>query len=205
LGSTCHYGVDEFRDGVYSVCTPAISNTYPRRWWPPQPGKNALPGKPNTGDHLDAFGNRMTVLAVANPAKYPGPWLEGLRYRVTGYTILKCNRATRKTTVSMWPRWIDPSQPGAKPYDGWPITLDQLENGFWGAEWELDRIETTGVQDPVVQVVDESNVEVVYTVRIAGGSFKPLVRRAGSFKVIAYDPDGDYRKEWLNVRARKKV
>lgn len=205
LGSTSHYGTEAFRDGVYSVCTPAISNTYPRRWWPPQAGKNALPGKPSTGDHLDAFGNHMTVLAVANPARYPGPWLEGLRYRVTGYTILKCNRVTRKTTVSMWPRWIDPSQPGAKPYSGWPIILDQLDNGLCGAEWELDPIETTGVLDPVVQVQDESNGEVVYTLRIAGDSFKPLVRRAGYYKVIAYDPDGDYHREWRNMLARKKA
>ena len=47
--------------------------------------------------------------------------------------------------------------------------------------------------------------EVVYTLRIAGDSFKPLVRRAGSYKVIAFDPDGDYHREWLNMRARKKI
>ncbi len=96
LGSTCQYGVDDFRDGVYSVCTPAISNIWPRRWFPPQAGGNGLPGKPNTGDHRDAFGNRMTVLAIANPARYQGSGLEGLRFRVTGYTILSCNRGTRK-------------------------------------------------------------------------------------------------------------
>lgn len=205
LGSTSHYGGEAFRDGVYSVCTPAISNTYPRRWWPPQAGKNALRGEPNTGDHLDAFGNHITVLAVANPARYTGSGLEGLRYRVTGYTILICNRATRKTTISMWPRWIDPSQPGAQPYNGWPIVIDQLDNGLWGAEWELDRIETAGYMSPVVQVQDESNGEVVYTLRITGESFKPLVRSAGSYKVIAFDPDGDYHREWLNMHARKKI
>ncbi len=77
LGTTSHYGVEDFRDGVYSVCTPAISNIWPRRWFPPDPAPNALPGAPNTGDYLDGFGNRMTVLAVANPARYPGPGLEG--------------------------------------------------------------------------------------------------------------------------------
>ncbi len=205
LGSTLHYGVEGFRDGVYSVCTPAISNIWPRRWFPPNPAPNALPNTRNTGDYLDAFGNHITVLAAANPARYPGPGLEGLRFRVTGYTILTCNRATRKTTIAEWPRWIDPSAPGARPYDGWPITMDQTDNGLWGAQWELDRIETSGFRDPVVQVQDEATGEVIYTLRINGESFTPLVRESGTYTVLAYDPDGDYRKEWKSVRARRKI
>ncbi len=204
LGTTSHYGVEEFRDGVYSVCTPAISNIWPRRWFPPNGAPNALPGKRNTGDYLDAFGNRITVFAAANPARYSGPGLDGLRFRVTGYTILTCNRATRKTTIAEWPRWIDPSAPGAKPYDGWPITIDQLDNGLWGAQWELDRIDTAGFHDPVVQVQREITGDVVYTLRIKGEAFTPLVREAGVYTVIAYDPDGDYRKEWKSLQAHKR-
>ena len=205
LGSTVHYGVKAFRDGVYSVCTPAISNIWPRRWFPPSPAPNALPGARNTGDHLDAFGNRMTVLAAANPARYPGPGLDGLRYRVTGYTILTCNRSTRKTTVAEWPRWVDPSSPDAKPYDGWPITIDQLENGLWGAEWQLETIHTDGFSDPVVQVQSEADGEIIYTLRIRGESFTPLVRESGSYRVLAFDPDGYYRKEWRSIAARKRT
>ncbi len=204
LGSTSHYGVTEFRDSVYSVCTPAISNIWPRRWFPPEKAPNALPGTRNTGDYFDAFGNRMTVLATANPARYPGPGLDGLRFRVTGYTILTCNRATRKTTIAEWPRWIDPSAPGAKPYDGWPITIDQLDNGLWGAKWELDRIETPDFHSPVVQVQNGATGDVIYTLRIDGESFTPRVREPGMYTVIAYDPDGDFRKEWTSVQARKR-
>jgi alkaline phosphatase D len=203
LGSTCHYGVEEFRDGVYSVCTPAISNLWPRRWFPPDRGANALPGRPNTGDYLDAFGNRMTVFAVANPARFQGPGLEDLRYRVTGYTIVRCNRATRKITIAEWPRWVDPSAPAARPYDGWPITIDQIDNGLYDAAWELDSIQTPGHRDPVVQVQDESTGEVVYTLRISGDSFRPSVRKPGLYSVLAYDPDGDYYRSWKNVQARK--
>ena len=203
LGTTSHYGVEEFRDGVYSVCTPAISNIFPRRWFPPTAGENALPGKPNTGDHLDAFGNRLTVFAVANPARYPGPGLDGLRDRVTGYTILTCDRHTRQTTIAQWPRWVDPSASGAKPYDGWPITIDQIDNGLRGARWQLERIETPGFVDPVVQVQDEASGEVVYTLRIRGEAITPLVRKTGIYTVLAYDPDGYYRKEWRGVQATK--
>lgn len=205
LGTTCHYGVHDFRDGVYSICTPAISNIWPRRWFPPNAGLNALPGRPNTGDHQDAFGNRMTVLALANPARFDGPGLDGLRHRVTGYTILTCNRATRKTVVAEWPRWIDPSAQGAKPYDGWPMTIDQIDNGLWGAEWQLTPIDSGSHRDPVVQVRDEASGEVVYTLRTSGTRFTPLVRKPGAYSVVVFDPDGDYYRSWNNIQARRKA
>ena len=128
-----------------------------------------------------------------------------MRFRVTGYTILTCSRSTRQITIAKWPRWVDPSQPGAKPYDGWPITIDQLDNGLRGAAWQLDPIETTGFRDPVVQVKNSERGDVVYTLRIRGESFTPLVREPGTYTVLAYDPDGFYRKEWKNVPARRKV
>lgn len=203
LGTTSHYGLDEFRDGVYSVCTPAISSIWPRRWFPPNAAPNAHPGMRNTGDHRDSFGNRMTVLAVANPALHPGPGLDGLRFRVTGYTILRCNRESRKTTIAMWPRWVDPSTADGKPYPGWPITIDQLDNGWKDAHWQLNHIETTGPPEPVVQVRDITRGEVAYTLRIRGNSITPLVRRPGVYQVVAYDPDGDYRQEWPAMSARQ--
>ena len=35
-------------------------------------------------------------------------------------------------------------------------------------------------------------------------NFTPLVRSAGTYSIIAYDPDGDYRKEWPRVKARRR-
>jgi hypothetical protein len=198
LGSMAHYGVDDFRDGVYSICTPAISNIWPRRWFPPNSELK------KTGDYQDAFGNRVTVMAVANPARYPGSGIEGLRLRATGYTILQCNKATRTTTITEWPRWVDPSQPGAKPYAGWPVTIQQLDNGLHGAGWELEAIETPEFADPVVQVRSAHDGAVVYTLRIQGHSFTPLVREAGTYVVTAYDPDGFFFKEWKGQEARKR-
>jgi PhoD-like phosphatase len=203
LGTTSHYGVEEFRDGVYAVCTPAISNLWPRRWFPSQPGKNVMPGTRNTGDYLDRFGNHITVLAVANPHQYPGGGLEGLRYRATGYSILSCNRQAREAQASVWPRWVDPSAPGAMPYPGWPITIKQLDNGLHGAQWTLEKIETPGKRDQAVQVRKEADGEIVYTVRISGETFTPLVREAGTYTVVAFDPDGGYRQEWKGLQASK--
>lgn len=203
LGTTSHYGIDEFRDGVYEVCTPAVSNLFPRRWFPSHPGKNPLPGIRNTGDYQDRFGNQITILAVANPYLYPGAGLEGLRHRATGYSILRCNRAAREIEVAVWQRWVDPSLPGAKPYPGWPITIKQLDNGLRGAQWTLERIETPGRPDQVIQVRKEPDGVVVYTVRMSGETFTPLVREPGRYSVVAFDPDGGYRQEWKGLQARK--
>ena len=205
LGTAVHYGLDEFRDAVYSLCTPAMSNIWPRRWFPPDAAPNSIEGLRYTGDHVDAFGNRVTVLAVANPARYPGPGLDGLRFRVTGYTILSCDRINRTTVATAWPRWIDPSRTGAQPYHGWPVTVQQLDNGMYAAPYVLDQIETGGFRDAVVQVQDEATGDVVYTLRIQGTTFAPPVRRPGTYKVVAYDPDGDYRREWMHVQARRVV
>ena len=69
LASTVQYGVDEYGDGPFAICSPAVGCCWPRRWWPPTPGENrvnrVLPEY--TGEFLDGFGNRMTVYAVANP------------------------------------------------------------------------------------------------------------------------------------------
>lgn len=203
LGTTSHYGVDDFRDGVYAVCTPAISNCFPRRWFPSHSGKDVLPGKPNTGGYQDRFGNHITVLAVANPYRYPGAGLDGLRHRATGYSILRCNRATREVEVAVWPRWLDPSEPDAKPYPGWPIIIKQLDNGLHGARWTLETIETSGKQDQVIRVLKEPDGEVVYTVRMNGTAFTPRVREPGRYSAVAFDPDGGYRQEWKGLQARK--
>jgi phosphodiesterase/alkaline phosphatase D-like protein len=202
IGTTSHYGIDDFRDGVCAVCTPAISNYFPRRWFPAQPGENALPGTRNTGNYFDRFGNHVTVLAVANPHRYPGAGLEGLRHRATGYTILRCNRETREVQVAVWPRWVDPSKSGARPYRGWPITVKQIDNGLCGARWRIEKIATPGQRDPVIQVQKEPEGEVVYTLRIKGESFTPLVREPGTYSVVAFDPDGGYRKSWKGLQAR---
>jgi alkaline phosphatase D len=157
-----------------------------------------------TGDYFDAFGNRMSVLAVANPAQYPGPGLEGLRLRATGYTVLSCDRRTRETTIAQWPRWVDPSAPGAKPYAGWPITMQQMDNGLWGASWELPLLEIREVSEPVIQVRSQQDDTILYTLRLTESSVHLPVRNSGQYTVVAFDPDGSFRREWRDLQARPK-
>ena len=46
--------------------------------------------------------------------------------------------------------------------------------------------------------------EVAYTLRINEDSFTPLVRHPGLYTVIAFDPDGDYHRQWLRLTARRR-
>jgi hypothetical protein len=129
LGSTIQYGLDAFRDGPFAICVPSVANFWPRRWFPDQEGANRDPGAPrNTGDYLDGFGNRMTVLAVSNPFKL-GIEPADVNDRAPGYGIVTFDRENRTITLANWPRWVDPLAPGAKPYPGWPITLRKEPGG----------------------------------------------------------------------------
>ncbi len=205
LGSTIQYGIDDWNDAGWAVCVPSVANVWPRRWFPPQPGRNRKPGAPRyTGEYLDGFGNRMTVHAVSNPMAV-GVEPAALHDRAPGYGIVTFDRATRKITMANWPRWVDATKPGAKPYDGWPVTVDQLDNGFPKRGLVLDKVDTAGVADPVIQVIDESSGEIVYALRISGSSFEPRVFRDGSYtvKVTGSDRDNERVLRGLRPKSRK--
>ena len=123
LGMTIQYGIDGFRDGPFAICVPSVANFWPRRWFPEDAGANRDAGAPrNSGDYLDGFGNRMTVLAVSNPFKL-GIEPADINDRAPGYGIITFDRLERTITFANWPRWVDPKAAGAKPYPGWPITI----------------------------------------------------------------------------------
>ncbi|GMW00220.1 MAG: hypothetical protein AMXMBFR84_13580 [Candidatus Hydrogenedentota bacterium] len=128
LGSVIQYGIREFGDAGYAFCVPSIANTWPRRWFPPQPGANPLPHSPrNTGDFLDGFGNRMTVFAVSNPS-LTGVEPVALHDRAPGYGIVRFDKAAKTVTFECWPRSSNPTQPDAPQYPGWPVTVKPFED-----------------------------------------------------------------------------
>jgi hypothetical protein len=129
LGSLIQYGIEDWRDAGYAFCSPAIANTWPRRWWPAAAGQNRQAGAPlYTGDFRDGFGNYMTVYAVANPI-ISGQEPAALYDRMPGYGIVRFDRKTRQITFECWPRWVDPTAPAAMQYSGWPRTIKQSDNG----------------------------------------------------------------------------
>ena len=180
LGSIFHHGIDDWNDGCYSMCVPSIANLYLRWWDPLAPGKNRQPGMPDyTGEHLDGFGNKITCWAAANPSKEPNGG-DKLTVRAAGFGVVKFNVKTREITMECWPRNVDIFDPGTKQYNGWPKTIQQEENYGRKAVAYLPTLQFE-VANPVVQVVDESNDKVVYTLRIQGKQFRPKVFGQGKY------------------------
>lgn len=177
LATVIHHGVNEWGDAGWSFCSPSIWNLY-GRWWHPleepvnHDPKNALPF---TGRYYDGFGNKITMHAYANPA-------DG-NHMGTGYGLVRFKKSTREITMECWPRFVDVSTPDAKMYAGWPITIGQEENyGRRPLAW-LPKLEFAGQKYPVVQIIDEADGSVVYTLRIKGNSFRPKVFREGTYTI----------------------
>lgn len=199
LGSVFHHGVNDWGDAGYSFCVPSIANLYLRWWAPLEPGKNRQPGAPEyTGQHYDGFGNKLTVHAVANPDQEPSDG-QHLTTRAAGFGVVKFNKSTREITMECWPRNVDITDPGNKPYPGWPVTIHQEDNyGRKPIAW-LPTLKVTGQTNPVVQVIDEFDHEIVYTIRINGDTWRPKVFREGPYTL--HIGEGDARKTLTGVRS----
>jgi alkaline phosphatase D len=189
LGHLTRYGVDAWNDAGHVFTLPSIANLWPRRWYPPQPGRSPMPWAPrNTGEYLDGFGNKMTVLAVANPTQVDFEPHE-LYQRAPGYGIVRFHRTTRRIEVEAWPRWAEADAPDPRLYPGWPITVMQEDQYDRDAAAWLPTVAVAGMTDPVIQVLDEEEQEVLYTLRIRGHRFRPRVfRPGGTYTVVVGEP-----------------
>ncbi len=175
LGSLVRYGIDDHDDGAHAFISPAIANVWPRRWFPPKPGANREPEAPlYTGQHLDGFGNRITVLAVANPVR-SGHEPSALYDRVPGYGIVRLRRASRTITAEAWPRWVDAPSDDTFQYTGWPLTFNVEDNYGLQASGQLPALVIDGPQEPVVRLTNETTGELVYTLRVRPGRWRAKV------------------------------
>ncbi len=185
LASIVQHGIDNWNDAGYSFCVPSIANLYLRWWAPLEPGRDRIPGMPDyTGEFLDGFANKVTVWAVANPERTPNTDL--LTTRAAGFGVVRFNKPNRTITFECWPRNVDIET--ASQYEGWPKTISQFENFAPNAPWQLPQVKVTGITDPVVQVVEESSGNIVYTVRAKGQTFTPRVLKPGKYTVRIGDP-----------------
>ncbi len=183
LGSTIQYGVENWNDAGFAFCVPAISNLWPRRWFPASGGLNRKVKLPKyTGDFKDGFGNLMTVHAVSNPF-YSGKKPSKLYDRATGYGIIKFSRKSRNIKIECWPRWVDPSKEDVKQYPGWPITINQIDNFNRKPAAYLPNLTIKGMNNPILQIINENKNEIVYTLRIKDKTFKPYVFEKGTYTI----------------------
>jgi hypothetical protein len=177
LATVIHHGVNSWEDSGYSFCVPSIVNYYGRWWWPLEAAENRDPGSPLpfTGRYHDGLGNKLTMLAYANPAK--------ANYNAAGYGLVRFRKSTRQITIECWPRHIDVRKPDARQFPGWPVTIHQEDNYGRSPMAYLPTLVVRGATDPIVQVVDEYLNQVVYTLRIKGSEWRPKVFREATYTV----------------------
>ena len=186
------HGIDDYRDGPYAFTSPAIVNTIYGRWWHPEdekPGANPYEndGLEWTGDYEDGLGNKITMMAYANPAN-----TKDEKQRGDGFGIARFNKKHRTITVEAWPRFSDVNDGDKSQYPGWPMTVRMEDNdGRKRVGW-LPEFEVDGIERPVFQVINEKTKEVLYTVRASSNKFQPAVYSQGKFtvKVGKGRPDG---------------
>ena len=138
LATVVRHGVKEFGDGPWAFVVPAVVNNYYGRWWWPEdekPGANPVAGSklPWTGDYLDGFHNKISMIAYANPEakrKNITAWERKEKTnsadfagRGDGYGLIRFRKSTNEVTFECWPRFADVTKPNAKQYSGWPITV----------------------------------------------------------------------------------
>ena len=65
----------------------------------------------------------------------------------------------------------------------------------------LPTFEVKGLENPVIQIIDESSSEVLYTLRIRGNTYRPKVFKAGKYTVRIGEPDTNTFQTFRGVNA----
>jgi len=204
LAVVVKHGIDSPSDGPYGFTSPALVNTIYGRWWHPEdekPGPNPVPNSPLpwTGEYRDGLGNRIRMLAYANPEN-----IANEKLRADGYGLARFNKKNRTVTFECWPRFADPKTGERRQFPGWPITVTCDDNdGRRPVAW-LPRLEFEPNTNPVVKVTEDKTGEVLYVVRVPGPSYQPPVFAAGTYTIDVgrHRPD-QVRFEKVEAQAEK--
>lgn len=137
LGALVHQGIDDWEDGPIALMVPGTANGFPRAWWPGSVGENHKDGDPVwTGRYLDGLGNRMTVLAAANPEKGSNEIKQDSvdpeelgHLKGSGHGIVRFHHETGEVTFEMWRLQFDAADPSpADQFEGFPQTIQIRPN-----------------------------------------------------------------------------
>ncbi len=204
LAVVVKHGIEADADGPYAFTSPALVNTIYGRWWHPedeQAGPDPVVGSPLpwTGRFKDGLGNRIRMLAYANPEK-----IADERERGDGYGLVRFDKRKRKITFECWPRFADARSGQWSQYPGWPITVDMRDNDGRQAKAYLPELVFPDGVQPVVQVRSEATGEVISTLRVTTPKYQPVVYADGQYTLsVGRDRPGAWIREHL-VAGRKE-
>ncbi|MBR9759362.1 hypothetical protein GYB43_03530 [bacterium] len=178
LAVSVRHGIDTFDDGPYAFTSPALINTIYGRWWHPEDekaGPNPVPNSPLpwTGNYLDGLGNKLTMLAYANP-----PNRNDEKQRADGYGLARFKKSTREVTFECYKRFTDVTTDKDSQFPGWPITFNARNNDGRKPTAYIDY--EVDLKNPVVQVINDTTKEILYTAR--------LQKPSGKLPIYSSDP-----------------
>ena len=91
----------------------------------------------------------------------------------TGYGIVRIDKSSHDFVLESWPRDENPIT--GSPYEGWPVKANQLQNYGRIPARHLDKITYDLRRAPLVQLINKSSSEIVYTLRPGGTEFEAMV------------------------------
>mgnify|MGYP001160260754 FL=1 len=178
LAVSVRHGIDAFDDGPYAFTSPALVNTIYGRWWHPadaKAGPNPVPNSPLpwTGNYLDGLGNKITMLAYANPINRSNE-----KQRSDGYGLARFNKRSGQVTFECYKRFTDITKDEDCQFAGWTLTFNFNDNDGRKATGHLEY--NVDFQHPVVQIINERTDEILYTKRVK--------KSKGKLPVYSTDP-----------------
>ena len=215
LGTMTRLGIEKPSDSVYQFCVPALANIFWRWFYPNTPGADRKPEEPeHLGEFVDAWGNFLRMVAVANPERrellsqklrqrYVIPEAEakhgsGDTARTClgdGYGVVRFNKTKQTAVVECWPHNADP-EAGDKQFSGWPITLKLEElDGRKPVAWLPDLL-IEGQADPVVQIVEQTTGEIIKITRAKDNFYRPGVFDASKIYALRIGEPGSSEGWW---------
>jgi 3',5'-cyclic AMP phosphodiesterase CpdA len=123
LAVVVQHGIDDYRDGPFAFTSPALVNTIYGRWWHPEDekaGANPVPDSPLpwTGDYEDGLGNKITMLAYANPEDRADE-----TRRADGFGVAVWDFPHDAVEFHCYPRFGTRVAGVPQEFPGWPVVV----------------------------------------------------------------------------------
>ena len=201
LMTLVQHGIDNWNDGVWSFVSPAMGyGVYERNWEPLQKSPVPLKNSPleYTGQFLDSLKNKITMHSYANQSGNDAI-SKGL-----GYSLIRFNKEKRKITFESYPRFQQVDKPNVKQFLGVPKTINQWDNDGRKIVGYLPKLIIDGENKPVIQVINEKNSEILYTLRLDKNHFKPPVYDLNAMYSIKIGKDFPNLLKKENLKIAKK-
>ncbi len=190
LPSLVQYGTNQYRDGNWAFCTPAIAVGYQRRFQPERLGwpihNRPDHDLPNTGEYRDPFGHPTYVYAIGNPiddTRDPNRYQRAQKCS-SGFGLIHFDQ-TERTIKSEAYRFLADFENRSDPanqFQGWPTTINQLDNNGQRELGQLPAVELDP-ETQYVQVFHEQSGELVYAIRPQSSPFVPQVFAQGTYTI----------------------